>query len=105
MSKIPDQEQFNKDHDHPRPYGEDGDIAVGSNYTQTEAFEKFKEYWEDTTGEIPEDMDMNEVTLMDFGWSIHPDYANDEDNMDYSLLYVPSATNTKPRYTGWVWQL
>lgn len=101
MSKIPDQKQFNKDHEYPRPYGEDGDIAVGNNYTQTEAFEKFKEYWMDTAGYIPDDMDIKDVAIMWFGWSVHPDYANDEDNMSYSLLY--GDTGTKPRYTGWVW--
>lgn len=102
MSKIPDQAQFNKDHEYPRPYGEDGDVAVGNNFTQAEAFDKFKEYWIDTTGEVPDDLSIEEVSLMDFGWSVHPDYANDEDNMDYSLLYIPEDTKTKPRYTGWV---
>lgn len=101
---IPNQAQFNKDHEYPVDYGEDGDIAVGNNYTQAEAFEKFKQYWIDTTGEVPEDMDIKDVKLMSFGWSIHPDYANDDEPMSYALLYVPENTDTKPRWTGWVWQ-
>ena len=103
MSKIPTQDQFNKDHEYPVDYGEDGDIAVGNNYTQAEAFEKFKQYWIDTNGEVPEDMDIKDVSLMSFGWGVHPDYANDDDNMSYVLLYMIDESKTKPLFTGWVW--
>lgn len=102
MSKIPTQQQFNKDHEYPVDYGEDGDIAVGSNYTQAEAFEKFKQYWIDTNGEVPDDLEVSQVVLMGFGWGVHPDYANDEDNMSYILLYYPEQTETKQLFTGWV---
>lgn len=104
MSKIPTQKQFNKDHEYPVDYGEDGDIAVGNNYTQAEAFEKFKEYWRDTSGEVPDDLNIKDVVLMDFGWSVHPDYAGEENEMSYAVIYDHDGTDTKPRWTGWVLQ-
>lgn len=101
---IPTQEQFNEDHKYPVDYGEDGDIAVGSNYTQAEAFEQFKQYWIDTNGAVPEYFSIKDVKLMDFGWSVNPDYAGEENEISYALLYDLSRTDTVPRFKGWVWQ-
>lgn len=104
MSKIPTQEKFNEDHKSPVEYGEDGTIAVGTDYSMVEAFELFKKYWEDNSGELPEDVTFNDVVLTSFGWGVHPDYANDEDNMSYRLLTPEdlSSHEAKPLFTGWV---
>lgn len=96
----PTQAQFDKDHEYPVPYGEDGDIAVGSNYTEQQAFDKFKEYWIDTDGEVPDWFDPKDMALMSFGWSIHPDYSGDDEPYSYTLI---RGSNVTPLFTGWVY--
>lgn len=103
MSKIPTQEQFNKDHAYPLPYGEDGDIAVGVDYTEAQALKKFREYWSDTDGYVPEYVNKDNIVMASFGWSEHPDYRLDEDSMSYCVIYS-SESKTKPRYMGWLLQ-
>lgn len=98
--KVPSQTEFNEFHKTPIDYGEDGECAVGSNYTQAEAFELFRQYWLDNDGSEPDHIKIEDVVLQDFGWSIHPDYRNDEDNMAYVLLN--GSSESKPLFTGWV---
>lgn len=99
--EIPTQTEFNEVHKWPREYGEDGNIAVGNNYTQSEAFEQFRQYWIDTDGEVPDWLKIEDVVLMNFAWGKNPDYAGEPDlEMDYILLNGESER--KARFTGWV---
>lgn len=96
MNEIPSAAQFHRDHQHPRWYGEDGEIIVTSGkFTEKGALRKIRAVLRNE-GEWPEDELPTEIGRTKIAWGEDPD---GDDGWGYLFSYGGGDG----LYDAWVW--